>query len=61
MRTDSFGFTHPEMTDAPNLLGALHIAECGECQKRFGPDVTANCEQLAIAFEKERQRAPLAL
>jgi hypothetical protein len=61
VRTDSFGFTHPEPQDKPDLLGALHIAECGECHKRFGPGIAQQCEDLADAWVKERQSAPLAL
>ena len=60
VKTDSFGVTHPEGSDAPTLLGALHIAECQPCKERFGLVVAVECMKVAEAFERERQRAPLA-
>lgn len=60
MHTDAFGFTHPDTTDRPSLLGALHIAECGQCQKVFGPIVTTNALLLGEAYEKEQRNLAMA-
>jgi hypothetical protein len=58
MKTDAFGFTHPEPSDVPSLIGALHICECGPCQQAFGPDIVGYCQQLGEAYEQqERDRA----
>jgi hypothetical protein len=55
MRCDSFGFVHPEPSDTPSLAGALHITECGECERVFGPEVVGYCQDLADAYERQEQ------
>lgn len=44
---------HPTQDDEPNLLGVLHIAECGECQKRWPPEVVSRALQVTDAYEQE--------
>lgn len=57
MRTDAFGVVHPTTDDEPDLVSALHIAECGECRKRLGDGVFAFAVQIATAYENSAREA----
>lgn len=57
MRVDSFGVLHPTQDDEPNLVGILHIAECGECQKRWPLEVVSRALQVGDVYDKERLAA----
>jgi hypothetical protein len=61
VKTDAFGFTHPEPQDTPTLIGSLHIQECGPCRQTFGdaigPEFLDTIDKLAEAFQREERAA----
>lgn len=59
MRIDSFGVVHPEPKDEPNLVGMLHVHECGPCRVTFaeaeGPVVLERIDELVATLEREQR------